>query len=63
MKHLLSIFWRLSAPKLAELELAEAQRQYLIACTNTEDWAGRKRVLEERIRRLSRAQPKKGPQA
>lgn len=60
MKRLLRIFTRLSALDLAILELEDAERQYLIACSHTEDWESRKRTLEVRIKRLRAAiQPRK----
>lgn len=60
MKRLLGIFTRLSALDLAALELQDAERQYLLACTHTKDWEARKRTLEVRIKRLRAAtQPRK----
>jgi hypothetical protein len=55
VKRLLGIFTRLSALDLAVLELQDAERQYLLACTHTEDWEARKRTLEVRIKRLRAA--------
>lgn len=55
MKRFLFLFWTAPALDLAKLELEDAERQYLIACTHAEDWIARKRTLEGRIKRLRAA--------